>query len=204
MSDQLPTEEDLLKLSKRGRVCYAVRCAMRVMHLTEPRPDIRYESFVCIEAATRWCLAPDKNAADDAAEEAYETAQHVAHEVDDPSYGRGYPARDRGIDITAADVAASAAAEAASAAADAAYFANDANTAVVCAFTADGTNAAYVHTITGYVNAAYTAAGATARVAARADYDKLLELTGHQVGQLGDPIDPGEDGLLGKLWPETE
>jgi len=56
MFEQLPTEDDLLKLSLRGMVCYAVRCAMCVVDLTEPQAELHKKALNCIEVAILYCL----------------------------------------------------------------------------------------------------------------------------------------------------
>jgi len=188
MSDELPTKYDLHDLSRRGMVCYAVRCAMRVVHLTKHNPKLHDRSMACIEATTRFCLA----ASDDVAAAAV-NAIAAANAAKAYAYD-----------------AALAAANADAAAADAAYAAADARAANAAAL-ADASAADYV---AANANAAYDAyaadaddyadATAKAKAAASADYQQLLKLTGHQVGKLGDPIEPGKNGPLGPLWPKRD
>ena len=87
MSGQLPTRSELQKLSYRGIVCYAVRCAMRVAHLTKSYSEKLYEeSVACIQVATKFCLVPvddiasiakTANAAREAREAAYAYAAAI-------------------------------------------------------------------------------------------------------------------------------
>jgi len=199
MPDRLPSKDDLDKLSHRGMVCYALRSALRVVHLTEPFPDLHEKSLACIEAATRFCTAPsdaDIRAAAEAAEAA-EAARVTAN------------AADAARAPYTAYCAATFAAEAANAAASVEVVdaATDAfRPAYTVAYTAAGatkaTNAA--------ANAAAIATHAAGFIAddaatyANADFEQLLKLTGHQAGEIGDPIEPGEDGPLGPLWPRPE
>ena len=180
MSDRLPTRDDLKKLSKRGMVCYALRCAMRVAHLTKPYPDVHEKTQACIDAVTCFCLATtddDVHAAVNAAKAARAAVSDaVADATAVPNAVR-----------FAATSAIHAAIHAVTRAVDVARVASAANAAVAAAHAAAATYAA--------VNAA------------NADYKKLLELTGHQadkLGELGDPIDPGENGQLGSLWPNKK
>ena len=50
--------------------------------------------------------------------------------------------------------------------------------------------------------AAYVQAADAAAAATRADYERLRATSSRAFPDLGDPIDPGENGPLGKLWPD--
>lgn len=187
MSDrrELPTEDDLKTLPLRAIVAYAVRCAKRVQPLYAGAAWLpgfaEHEAAVerAISLAQNFCLGQDVSAIDDA------VAAAAAAEA-------------------AAWVAADAAKAAAFAAAYAAYAANAANAATYAADEA--------------VDAAIAAADAEAeayadddlcadntRVAARAaktDIDRLLQLNLGTYPELGQRIDPTENGPLGLLWPE--
>jgi len=212
MSVQLPTEDDLIKLSRRGMVCYAVRCAMRVVHLTKCYADLYKKTMACIEVATRFCLATTAtqaaNIADKAAKVGNTAKGAAATYAADAAADTAYSA------YTLA--AASAAAYAASYAAETTYAAAYA-TAYGFVRSADADDACDT-----YAHAANTRAGKAASAEAAAvvaicdrkvvvnagyatiaDYQKLRKLTGRQARELGDPIDPGEDGPLGPLWPES-
>ncbi|MCL2118826.1 MAG: hypothetical protein FWH27_10420 [Planctomycetaceae bacterium] len=175
---QLPTRDGLKKLSRRGMVCYALRCAMRMAHLTESYPNLHENVMACLEATTRFCLATDENTVK-AAADAADAAKAAYNDVE--------------VSI----------AKAAYAATDAAKAAADADAASYAAVYAAASYAAYAANYVTEANAANTAAY-DAKAAAITDYEQLLKLTGHQTGQLGDPIDLSENGPLGSLWVETD
>jgi hypothetical protein len=181
MSDQRPTKGDLEKLSRRGMVCFAIRCAMREMYVMQCPPSFHTKTLVCIEAASRVCFAPDAKSADKAAFAAGTTISSYCNVFDTAAFAvrTAAFATDTSDDTTKVFGAAACAAFAACA-----IYADD----------ADGTLSTFADANTK----------AATRAAVRTDYEKLLKLTGHQAGELGDPINPSEDGPLGKLWPETE
>jgi len=157
-------------------VCYALRCALRVVHLTKPDPGLHKKANACLEPATRFCTASSVDDIHDAARTAHFAAGHAAH------IGAASPA---GYASNAASGSAAAAGYAAFA-----DHTRDADDAVTVARAAA-------------LAADCAAEAATDRVAAiaavRADFEKLLELTGRQAGKIGVPMDPGEDGPLGPL-----
>jgi len=198
MSDQLPSKDDLLKLSLRGMVCYALRSAVRVAGWTKPYPQLHKASMTCIEVTTRFCL-PDL-----IFDYGFDTI--TATDACDPVYFAidalkvAYDTADADADATATAVNAAIATLDATHAATRAYTAADDATAR--GYAADVAARAADYAARAAADAASAAKAAAAKAAARADFEKLLELTGHQAGQRGDPIDPGEDGPLGPLWPK--
>lgn len=182
---ELPTRDELMKLPLGAIVAYAVRCARRVQPLYGRAAGVaelpKHEAAVAgaISLAEEFCLSHVVSAAYDAA----------------------YHAR------TAADTAdAKDAARAAAAAARAAAYAFDLPKSAVydrsvyasrvAAEAADGAEAAARA-------AAHASDGAgAAEAAARADFDRLLNLNQGTYPKLGQPFDPTENGPLGPLWPE--
>ena len=181
----LPAEDDLKNLPLRAIVAYAVRCARRVRPLYGRAGGIadlaEHEAAVegALSLAERFCFGDD---------------------VGQGAYGAAYGAGD------AADTAAAQdAARAASAAARAAAYAFDIPKSAV-----------YDHPVyaSRVAAEAVDAAGAAARAAghasddagtveaaAKADFDRLLELNQGAYPELGQPIDPTANGPLGPLWP---
>jgi len=169
----LPTEEDLKKLSRRGMVCYALRCARRVMgYLPRPyQPRLFGQILIRIRA---FCL---DTSATDAAKVV--KAEAVIADIN-VRFGIRIAADNDIVEyvinaFNAVAIAANAGTveETAQAAVEASVF----------AYTAAVTKA------DDFANAATT------------DFKQLLELTGHQAGELGDPFDPGNKGPLGKVRP---
>jgi hypothetical protein len=180
-----PTKKELLKLSRRGMVAYAVRAARRVQPLFQPDEErgITEEHVAAVDNAMR--LA--------------ERFVSVAH----PVVG----------DLELFDAADAATRAAADANANAAYSAGYTAAAAAAAATAyDGTAdaphyAAYAaDTDAGYVadpEAAYAAAFAVyaIRTAIRRDYEFLLKLHHRRAPELGETINLAQ---LGPLWPDGE
>ena len=102
-----------------------------------------------------------------------------------------------------ANIAAKAAAKAAYGAAEAAGTPDAVNAARVAGFAAYAVATPVYAAIVAYATATVAAKTASAvDAAARADYDRLLELNPGSYDNLGQPIDPTETGPLGSLWPE--
>jgi len=193
MSEQpsLPTEDDLKQLPLRAIVAYAMRCARRVQPLLLRATGLpgHERNVGAVDEATlaaeRFCRGEQVTAADADAHAAYADAVNAR--------------------------AACAAADAAARAAYASYAAARATRAAAARAAAENA-AAYA------VNAADAATDATAdaaadadaeatavraaEAAAKADYDRLLSLNLGVYPELGQPIDPTENGPLGSLWPE--
>ena len=188
----LPTEVDLKKLSRRGIVCYALRCAMRVEHLTKFDSVLHEKVMACIKTTTHFCLATNKNTINVTADYA-DYADYVARVADAAA-----------VDANTNPAAARAATYATYAAANYVKAAQPFSYYSAPIFTHCSTRAAADNAAKAAADAIAHAARAIADVPPpfRADYEKLLILTGHQAGQLGDPIDPGENGPLGPLWPK--
>ena len=183
---ELPTQQDLKKLPLGAIVAYAARCARRVQPLYGRAAGIAELPKHTADVEGAIVLAEDFC---------------LSHAVSTPAYAAAYHAR------TAADAAdAKDAARAAAAAARAAAYAFDIPKSAVydhsvyasrvAAEAADGAQAA--------ARAAdHASAGAqAAEAAARADFDRLLTLNQGTYPELGQPIDPTENGPLGPLWPE--
>jgi len=195
MSDEptLPTEQELKQLPLRAMVAYAVRCARRVQGIlvaTRQIPD--YERHVndvetALHAAESFCVGQLRNAT-----EAVRAAAHAA----------SYVASVESVDAEARDAAkfamhpvyaafasAQAAAHAASSSAD------------------DATAAGAAYDVAHAVADAYGAARASAdaieaaRPAARREFDYLSKMELGDFPELGQTIDPSENGPLGPFWP---
>ncbi len=188
MSDQpsLPTEDDLKKLPLLAIVAYAVRCARRVQPILDAIPNFAAHGAAveqAISLAERFCVGQDLNDAPDAAERAADAAGRAA------AVARSFAG---GSAVALAAGAAQAAAQAAAAVED--FWAQpDSADRVARAAT-------YAAGRAGRAVAADRYAAVSA--AARADYDRLLELNPGSDDNLGQPIDPKEDGPLGSLWPD--
>ncbi len=180
----LPTEEDLKQLPLGAIVAYAVRCARRVQPLYGrsagtaelARHEAAIDEAICL--AQKFCLS---------------------HEVSGAAYGAAYTARDAAHAAEAQD-----AARAAAAAARAAAYAFDIPQSAVYDHALYASRVA-TEAVDGALAAARAAghdsAGAVAD-AARADLDRLLAQNRGTYPQLGEPLDPSENGPLGTLWPK--
>jgi hypothetical protein len=173
---QLPTEDNLKKLSRRGQVAYAVRAAERVRPLFRSDDKLAQDSVdqAILRAAMFFTEGYDSSkdyATNDEVVEEAEKAASVA------GSGTGRVA-DRGA------VAARAAAAALRATSDT-EDTYDAHSAAVLAY-----------------NGAISADSVRNGIAeCRGDFNSLLELTGKSAGGLGDPINLES---LGPLWPDGE
>lgn len=180
-----PTEDELRKLPLGAIVAYAARCARRVQPLYGRAAGAAKPTKH--EAAIEWAISLAENFC-------------LRHEVSGAAYAAAYDARDA---VDAAD--ARDAARAASAAARAAAYAFDIPKSAVYE------HAVYANRVAieadDAANAAARAAnhacdGARAvEAAARADFDRLLQLNQGTYPQLGTPIAATENGPLGPLWP---
>lgn len=197
-ANELPTAEELLKLSRRGMVAYAVRAARRVQPL--------------FQADEQGGITEEHVAAVDRAITLAERFVSVAHPVVSGAELRAAAdsaARARSAAFSADS--ATFAADSATFAADSAAFAADsasrtagfaADSARAASFAADSatrTIVVSVRTPRAAVSAARTFAFST-RVARR-DYEFLLKLSQQPAPELGDIIDLVQ---LGPLWPEGE
>ena len=184
MAEELPTKEELRALPRRAIVAYAARCARRVQPLYRSRDKRRVQAVDDAIALAEWFAKGEPLIVGEASEGG----------LPDVMYGAG-----------AAFAAAFAAARAARAAfADPAAAAADASKGAAAAADA----AIYLLGDDALANAAAAAARAAdaARgllvVAARADYERLRSICRQALPELGDPIDPGENGPMGPLWPQ--
>ena len=176
---ELPTEDDLKKLSLRAMVAYAARCARRVQPLLRSAKQKHVEAVEgTISMAERFAKGHDIGA---------DTAARVADEA-----------------AAAADHAAAAAYYGHSAFAEASAAArhDDARHTHLTAYV-EYADAAYTNAAHAAAEAEaapdHAAARAAVVQASRRDYTQLLSLTGNAAGQLGDPIDFDK---LGPLWPK--
>ncbi len=176
---ELPTEEELSRLTLRAIVAYAARCARRVQPLfttdnAEHIEDVDRAIRVA-EAFARGVTAP-----------LTASAGHNARNVADVYAVReGRPAREFRE-------------------ADPAYAAGDA--AYAAAAAANGTRDAAANAARDAARStAYSVDDArTIDVCIRRDYDFLAIHYPRTEGIHGEPIDPSENGPLGTLWPEGE
>jgi hypothetical protein len=166
-------------------VAYAARCARRVQPLFRLDPCIpqcaEHEAAVerAISVAERFCLFRD----------IYTSAATL------PTAAATYAT------ATAANAYDSAAAAYAAAATAAAAAAPDAAAAYAAADAYDSAAAAYAAgAFTASAAYAGHAASAAASAAAYADFHALLQLKLGAYPELGQPIDPTENGPLGPLW----
>ncbi len=176
MSDitRLPTEEDLEQLSLRGIIAFAARCAKRV------QPRFRLAKSITGFAEHQRAVSTAVSMAEKFCQLPDINATVAAAGADTAAYD----AADAQIHI------ASSAAACAAAACEAANTAEDAAPAFDAACAA---------------NYAMSASGDHAdefAEAACSDYERLLEADQGIWPDLGDPIDPSEDGPLGPLWPD--
>jgi hypothetical protein len=188
MSEQpsLPTEDDLKKLPLLAIVAYAVRCARRARPMLDTIPNFAAHGTAveqAISLAERFCAGKELNDAPDAAERAADAAGRaaaVAH-----SFAGGSA-------VALAAGAAQAAVQAAAAVEDF-WVQPDAADRVVRAATYAAGRAS---------RAVAADHGAVVSAAARGDYDRLFSLNLGTYPDLGQPIDPTENGPLGAIWPE--
>lgn len=172
----LPTRQDLRRLTQRGCVAYAIRCAQRVEPLyclsVADQESVR-AVHTAIESAIAYVRSPSPTPA----------------AIDRAAADAAYAAADAAHSAAANATDAAAAAEAAGAAAEAAAAVKP-NVTVECAEVA-----------AARANAATEAAdfGSEVILAAYADFTRLLELASGD-GE-GDMIDMRE---LGPLWPSVE
>jgi hypothetical protein len=179
------TLSHLGQLPLRANVAFAVRCAQRIRPrflLPEDAPR-RREQFAAVDGAIRVAAAFCRGlsgAEPGRAEEAARRAAIVAEETGQMTSYAGY-----------------AAAHAARAAADAEEVAGNKAGAKPLEVVAAAFGA-------GRVLAANAGAFDLHRVAAAlyADVQKLLSMAQSSCEELGSPVDPGEDGPLGALWPD--
>jgi hypothetical protein len=167
---------ELKDLPFRGIVAYAARCAMRVRPLSALGQQEAVDDAIAVAVA--FCRG-DAFAAAEAATFA-EAADSVAAE-----------------EAAFAGAAEDEGAGAARAAAFAAFAAADAFTDAAAAFAVARAGARAA------ARAAAFAGAADAR-AADADLGALIGLMLGQPGEIGDAIDPTENGPLGALWPQGE
>lgn len=188
MPDQttLPTEDDLKRLPLLAIVAYAVRCARRALPVVDAVPSFATHGAAVKQAiffVERFCAGEDLNVAPDAGERAATAAGRAAAVAQ--SFAGG-PA------LALAAGAAQAAAQAAAAVEDSWADPASAVRAVRAATYAAGRAG----------RAVAPDRSAAVNAAARADYDRLLGLNPGTYPELGQPIDPTENGPLGPLWPE--
>lgn len=183
----LPDQDDLKKLPLGAIVAYAARSARRVQPL-----------YGCVEDTAE--VARHEAAVESAISLAEDFCH--SHEVNAAAYGAAYAAREAASGAQAQDAAraASAAARAAAYAFDipkSAVYDHPVYASRVATEAADAAEAA--------VRAAEAAAEGRAAVeaAARADFDRLLQLNAGIYPKLGHPFDPHEKGPLGPLWHTT-
>lgn len=182
---ELPTQNDLEKLPLGAIVAYAVRCARRVQPLYGRAAGIA--ELAKHEAAVGWAISLAEDFC-------------LSHVVNAAAYDAAYVARTSVEAVDARD-----AARAAAAAARAAAYAFDVPRSAVYDRAVYASRVA-AEAVDGAKAAARAADHASdgARVveaAARADFDRLLELNQGTYPKLGQPIDPTENGPLGPLWP---
>ena len=180
---ELPSQDELKTLPLGAIVAYAARCARRV------QPQYR-------SAATGDESA--KHAA--AVEAAISLAEHYcqSQQVSVPAYDAAYAARDAAAGELARD-----AARAASGAVRAAAYAFDIPKSAVYDHPIYASHVA-TEAADGAQAAARAAADPAAAVAAaRADFDRLGELQLGAYPAPGTPLDPSENGPLGRFWPTT-
>jgi PTS system nitrogen regulatory IIA component len=178
-----PSQDELTQLPLRALVAYAARCARRVQPffaLSDDHPE-KQRHVAAVERAIR-----------------------IAEEFV------------RGIPVAASDAteASDAASKASHAAAWPAWAATRAATgAARAAARAAARDSAWFTSFTYYawsavedwcIAAQATEARAAGAAAARSDFDQLRRLGLGQFPELGEPIDPSEDGPLGPLWPEEK
>ena len=182
----LPTEDDLKKLPLLAIVAYAVRCARRTQPVVDTIPNFTTHGAAveqAISLAERFCVGKDLNDAPDAAERAADAAGRAA------TLARSFAG---GSAVALAAGAAQAAAQAAAAVEDF-WTQPDSADRVAQAATYAAGRAGRAVSADRY---------AAVSAAARADYDGLLSLNLGTYPELGQPIDPTENGPLGPLWPE--
>ncbi len=178
---ELPSQDELKTLPLGAIVAYAARCARRV----QPQ----YRSAATGDEAAKHAAA---------VEAAISLAEHYcqSQQVSVPAYDAAYAARD-----AAAGEGARDAARAASGAVRAAAYAFDIPKSAVYDHPIYASHVA-TEAADGAQAAARAAADPTAAVAAaRADFDRLGELQLGAYPAPGTPLDPSENGPLGRFWP---
>jgi multidrug efflux pump subunit AcrA (membrane-fusion protein) len=196
----LPTVDELKTLPLRAIVCYAVRCARRVQPLYWQAREVahREKHEAAIETALtiteQFCRGEHIAAADAAdAARAAEAAADAADAVEAAAEAAE----------AAAEAARAARAGTASRAAAAAFAGAIADVTAAIARTADAARAAraaFAGATAGVTAATTKATGKAALAAARADYYRLVSVNLASYPDLGQPIDPTENGPLGPLW----
>jgi hypothetical protein len=199
----LPTVDELKTLPLRAIVSYAVRCARRVQPLYWQAREVahREKHEAAIETALtiteQFCRGEHIAAADAAdAARAAEAAADAADAVEAAAEAAE----------AAAEAARAARAGTASRAAAAAFAGATAGVTAAIARTADAADAAraaraaFSGATAGVTAATARAAGKAAIAAARADYYRLVSVNLEGYPDLGQPIDPTENGPLGPLW----
>jgi hypothetical protein len=184
------TLQDLGQLCLRATVAFAARCARRVRPgmntLPDDFPDLEGALAVCdiaITAAEDYAQA--KMIPQAKAQEMATAAMEVAEAA--------FPYRRLGA------YAAAHAARCAAEALRAGEHAND-NIAMEVVAAAYGANRV---ALTGGTGQRLDEDSATkVRAAILADYEVLRKIGGGSFREMGDPIDPSEDGPLGDLWPD--
>jgi hypothetical protein len=179
----LPSDEELGLLSLRALAAYAARCARRVRPLfrlrgpAEPWRDFKIDRAIDLaelHAAGRMPLEVG-----DAANDAADVARSVS--APDVDYFQNPSAR---------------------AALAAAYAVQVVRLADLVPDLPPDRYSAFAAARESIAAAGLRGAGDAATRAARRDFDALLGHGGGRPAGLGEPINPGEDGPLGPLWPE--
>jgi hypothetical protein len=184
-SNDWPTKKELLKLSRRGMVAYAVRAARRVQPLFQADEErgITEEHVAAVDnamrLAERFVSVAHPAVGDPELFDAANAATHAAANAN-AAYSAGYTATAAAATATAYDGTADAAYRAA--------YAADAAADADAGYAADA-------------DAAYAAAYAVyaIRTAIRRDYEFLLKLHHRRAPELGETIDLLQ---LGPLWPD--
>jgi hypothetical protein len=189
--NDLPSDRDLMALPLRAIVAYSVRSARRVqprfclwLWASSPSPDARHITAIenAIAMAEQFALGVERTSSE--FEDGIEAANRAARHAGEQSAAY------------AASTAAHAAHAAAYALRTARAAARYANPSPNETFPAPDT----VAIMAAHASAAALHAGAEADLAG-SDFRRLEKGQNGRYPELGTPVDPGETGPLGTLWP---
>jgi hypothetical protein len=184
------TLQDLGELSLRATVAFAVRCALRVRPgLNDLPKDFphREKALATVDAAI--AAAADYSRATIKPQAQTAALAAAALQIAETTYSY------RKLGAYAAAHAAKAAAEATGAG----EWAKDAIAMEVVA-SAYGANRVALNGGTG--SRLHESSGGAIRAAIREDFVNLKKISTGTIRDLGEPIDPSENGPLGPLWPD--
>jgi hypothetical protein len=183
------TLHDLGNLCLRAAVALAVRCALRVRPIMDELPDDfpdRAGALAVLDAA----LADAEN---------YARANIIPHAEADTHARAAFQVAEAAFPYQR--LGAYAVAHAARAAADAVHAGERASEAAGMEIVAATYGANRVALTAGRGRRLDEETGMQVRAAILADFEALLKLCPGSFRDLGDPVDPSEQGPLGALWP---